>query len=156
LDAIPKPHRTKSRSVPTQVHGKTGIVAGYRLELNPRELGYHVTAFVRVRPIPGHLNKIAELAQTIPEITECHRVTGEECFILKVFFEGNFKLGSRIRQTSGTRANNNVYRAIVACPPEKSTSPVGCLRAEGEMSGNAATWVRGERRTDCPKKSAKS
>jgi|SRR5579862_50390 len=64
---------------------ESGILAGYRLELNPRELGYAVTAFVRVRPLPGHLNKIAELAPTIPEITECHRVTGEDCFILKVF-----------------------------------------------------------------------
>jgi len=66
---------------------ETGILAGYRLELNPKELGYHVTAFVRVRPLPGHLNKIAELAQAIPEVTECHRVTGEDCFILKVFLK---------------------------------------------------------------------
>lgn len=66
---------------------ESGILAGYRLELNPRELGYHVTAFVRVRPLPGHLQKIAELAQTIPQVTECHRVTGEDCFILKVFLK---------------------------------------------------------------------
>jgi|SRR5580700_1207309 Lrp/AsnC family leucine-responsive transcriptional regulator len=66
---------------------EAGILAGYRLELNPRELGYAVTAFVRVRPLPGHLNKIAELAQTTPEVTECHRVTGEDCFILKVFLK---------------------------------------------------------------------
>ena len=66
---------------------EAGILAGYRLELNPKELGYHVTAFVRVRPLPGHLNKIAELAQAIPEVTECHRVTGEDCFILKIFLK---------------------------------------------------------------------
>jgi Lrp/AsnC family transcriptional regulator, leucine-responsive regulatory protein len=66
---------------------ETVILIGYRLELNPKELGYNVTAFVRVRPIPGHLNKIAELAQTIPEVTECHRITGEDCFILKVFLK---------------------------------------------------------------------
>jgi Lrp/AsnC family transcriptional regulator, leucine-responsive regulatory protein len=66
---------------------ESGILTGYRLDLNPKELGYHVTAFVRVRPLPGHLNKIAELAQAIPEITECHRVTGEDCFILKVFLK---------------------------------------------------------------------
>ncbi len=54
------------------------ILAGYRLELNPKELGYHVTAFVRVRPLSGHLHKVAELAQAIPEVTECHRVTGED------------------------------------------------------------------------------
>jgi Lrp/AsnC family transcriptional regulator, leucine-responsive regulatory protein len=66
---------------------ETGIVAGYRLELNPKELGYSVTAFVRIRPLPGHLSKVAELAQGIPEVTECHRITGEDCFILKVLLK---------------------------------------------------------------------
>ena len=64
---------------------ESGVLAGFRLELNPKELGYPVMAFVRIRPLPGHLNKIAELAQSIPEVTECHRITGEDCFILKVY-----------------------------------------------------------------------
>jgi Lrp/AsnC family transcriptional regulator, leucine-responsive regulatory protein len=41
-------------------------------------------AFVRVRPLPGHMDKIAAVVQSIPQITECHRITGEDCFILKV------------------------------------------------------------------------
>jgi Lrp/AsnC family leucine-responsive transcriptional regulator len=64
---------------------ESGVIAGYRLELDPKELGHHVIAFVRIRPLPGHLPKIAELAQRIPEVTECHRITGEDCFILKVY-----------------------------------------------------------------------
>lgn len=63
---------------------ETGILVGYRIELNPKELGYNVSAFVRIRPLPGHLNKVAEVAQATPEVTECHRVTGEDCFIMKV------------------------------------------------------------------------
>ncbi len=63
---------------------ESGILEGYRLELNPKELGYNVMAFVRVRPLPGHVNKIADVVQSIPQITECHRITGEDCFILKV------------------------------------------------------------------------
>jgi Lrp/AsnC family leucine-responsive transcriptional regulator len=64
-----------------------GILAGYRLDLNPKELGYHVTAFVRIRPLPGHLSKVADLAQATPEVTECHRITGEDCFILKIYLK---------------------------------------------------------------------
>lgn len=64
---------------------ESGILAGFRLELSPKELGYHVIAFVRIRPLPGHLSKIAELAQSVPEVTECHRITGEDCFILKLY-----------------------------------------------------------------------
>ena len=39
-------------------------------------------------PIIDHRSaQFAELAQTIPEITECHRVTGEDSFILKLFLK---------------------------------------------------------------------
>jgi len=44
-----------------------------------------MAAYVRIRPNPGQLLKIAELAQHIPEVVECHRVTGEDCFVLKVY-----------------------------------------------------------------------
>jgi Lrp/AsnC family leucine-responsive transcriptional regulator len=61
------------------------VIQGYRLDINPAALGLPIAAYVRIRPNPGQLPKIAELAERIPEIVECHRVTGEECFILKVY-----------------------------------------------------------------------
>ena len=66
---------------------EAGIIAGYRLDLNPKALGFPVTAFVRIRPMPGQLPKIIALAQSMPEVSECHRSTGEECFILKVHLD---------------------------------------------------------------------
>jgi len=63
---------------------EAGVIQGYRLELNPVALGLPITAYIRIRPNPGQLPRIAELAQQIPEVVECHRVTGEDCFILKV------------------------------------------------------------------------
>lgn len=63
---------------------EAGVICGYRLELNPAALGLPITAYIRIRPSPGQLSKIAELARQIPEVVECHRVTGEDCFILKV------------------------------------------------------------------------
>jgi len=64
------------------------VIAGYGLELNPTALGYAVCAFVRVRPAPGQLPRIAELARRLPQVVECHRVTGEDCFVLKVYLPG--------------------------------------------------------------------
>jgi Lrp/AsnC family leucine-responsive transcriptional regulator len=64
---------------------EAGVIQGYRVELNPTALGLPITAYIRIRPSPGQLSKIAELAQQIPEVVECHRVTGEDCFILKVY-----------------------------------------------------------------------
>ncbi len=63
---------------------ETGIIQGYRLEINPVALGLPITVYVRIRPAAGQLPRIAELAQQIPEVVECHRVTGEDCFVLKV------------------------------------------------------------------------
>jgi Lrp/AsnC family transcriptional regulator, leucine-responsive regulatory protein len=64
---------------------EAGVIRGYCLDLNPTALGLPIVAYVRIRPNPGQLPRIAELAQQIPEVVECHRVTGEDCFILKVY-----------------------------------------------------------------------
>jgi len=62
-----------------------GVIQGYRLDINPAALGLPIAVYVRIRPNPGQLPKIADLADSIPEIVECHRVTGEDCFILKIY-----------------------------------------------------------------------
>jgi len=63
---------------------RLGVIRGYRLDVDPAALGLAMSAWVRVRPGPGQLPKIAELAQRTPEISECHRVTGEDCFVLRI------------------------------------------------------------------------
>jgi Lrp/AsnC family leucine-responsive transcriptional regulator len=63
---------------------RQGVITGYRAELDPRALGYPLTAIVRVKPAPGQLKRIPELAAEIPQVGECHRITGEDCFFLKV------------------------------------------------------------------------
>jgi Lrp/AsnC family leucine-responsive transcriptional regulator len=63
---------------------EAGIIRGCRLEVDPAALGYPIAAFIRVRPMPGKLPNIAELAASLPQVVECHRITGEDCFILKV------------------------------------------------------------------------
>jgi Lrp/AsnC family transcriptional regulator, leucine-responsive regulatory protein len=63
---------------------EAGVIRGCRLEIDPAALGYPIMAFIRVRPMPGKLPKIAELAVAMPQVVECHRITGEDCFVLKV------------------------------------------------------------------------
>lgn len=65
-----------------------GVIRGYRLDVDPAALGYPFSAFVRIRPGPGQLPKIAELAATLPQVSECHRITGEDCFLLRVHATG--------------------------------------------------------------------
>jgi Lrp/AsnC family leucine-responsive transcriptional regulator len=63
---------------------QAGVIAGYHLDIDPAAVGLPVTAFARIRPMPGSLPKIAELAAEIPEVTECYRITGEDCFLVKL------------------------------------------------------------------------
>jgi Lrp/AsnC family leucine-responsive transcriptional regulator len=63
---------------------RAGVIISYRMDVSPAALGLPVTAFVRVRPTAGQLPKVAELAARLPQITECYRITGEDCFLLKL------------------------------------------------------------------------
>lgn len=63
---------------------RAGVIRGYRLDIDPAAIGLPVTAWVRIRPAPGQLPKIAELAQRTPQVSECHRISGEDCFLMKI------------------------------------------------------------------------
>ena len=60
-----------------------GVIQRFRTEIDPRALGYQLGVVVRIRPAARQLEKIAELARRTPEVVECHRITGEDCFFMK-------------------------------------------------------------------------
>jgi Lrp/AsnC family leucine-responsive transcriptional regulator len=63
---------------------ESGVIRGYRLEVDPAAVGLPVAAWVRLRPGPGQVPRIAELARRTPEVVECHRISGEDCFLMRV------------------------------------------------------------------------
>jgi Lrp/AsnC family leucine-responsive transcriptional regulator len=64
-----------------------GVIRRWWLEIDPSALGYPICVYIRVRPMPGQLNKIAALANELPQVVEAHRVTGEDCFIIKAYIK---------------------------------------------------------------------
>lgn len=66
---------------------EAGIIKGTRLELDPRALGYPLAIYIRIRPMPGKLPEIPALAARLPQVVECHRITGEDCFIIKAYLD---------------------------------------------------------------------
>ena len=62
---------------------EAGVIQGYTVRLNPEALGLPLAAWLRIRPVPGQLRKVAEILGGLPEIVECDRVTGEDCFIAR-------------------------------------------------------------------------
>lgn len=59
-----------------------GVITSYRAEVDPRALGYPLAVVIRIRPAPRQIAKVAELAQRTPELVECHRITGDDCFFM--------------------------------------------------------------------------
>ena len=61
-----------------------GVIEGYRTRLSPRALGYSLSAILRVRPAPRELRKVADIARETTEVVECHRITGDDCYFMKL------------------------------------------------------------------------
>ena len=63
---------------------EAGVITGFRAEVNPAVLGYPITAFIRWTSNGPDCARLGEVAKDVPEILECHRITGEESYMLKV------------------------------------------------------------------------
>jgi Lrp/AsnC family leucine-responsive transcriptional regulator len=63
---------------------RAGVITGYHARVDPKALGYALAVVVRVAPATRQLQRIPELARDTPEVVECHRITGEDCFFLKL------------------------------------------------------------------------
>jgi Lrp/AsnC family leucine-responsive transcriptional regulator len=66
---------------------ESGVIDRYAAILNPTALGFGVIAFVSVTLGGGRrvdLQKFKEIVADVPEILECHVVTGEADYLLKV------------------------------------------------------------------------
>lgn len=59
------------------------MIEGYTVKINPKALGLPLAAWLGIRPIPGQLQKVAEILRDIPEVVECDLVAGEDCFIAR-------------------------------------------------------------------------
>jgi Lrp/AsnC family leucine-responsive transcriptional regulator len=62
----------------------TGVILRYRTEVDPAKLGLAVRAFVKITVAGDRLSNFARLARSVPEVVECHRVTGNESFLVQV------------------------------------------------------------------------
>lgn len=58
------------------------VIRGYRADVNPRALGYNMTAMIRVSTQQGR--PYAEYVAACPEIIDCYTVTGEDGAVMRV------------------------------------------------------------------------
>jgi len=59
-----------------------GVILGYHARIDPHALGLSISAVIRVRPLPRQLQDVARIAQESPEVVDCRRITGEDCYVM--------------------------------------------------------------------------
>jgi Lrp/AsnC family leucine-responsive transcriptional regulator len=62
-----------------------GYIRGYTVVIDPQAIGYGVQAIVRMNPLPGALREVERMIQETPAFIECDKVTGEDCFIGRLY-----------------------------------------------------------------------
>lgn len=75
-----------SPSVTERIHKlqDAGAIQNYTITVDPKVFGLGIAAHVRLRALPGAVNKLTQMLIDTPEIVEADRVTGEDCFVAKV------------------------------------------------------------------------
>ncbi len=67
-----------------------GIITGSRLMVKPKTLGLNICAFVHVSlSESNHYQEVIEALKKIPEVVECHFVTGKHALLIKLFCRDN-------------------------------------------------------------------
>ena len=60
-----------------------GVITGYGARIDPRALGLRMMAILRLKTTHEHIPACLKQFAALPHVVEAHRVTGEDCFILK-------------------------------------------------------------------------
>lgn len=97
-----------------------GVLDGFTIALNPVKLGYPLQAIIRVRPMPGMLHIVEKLIEETPQVVECDKVTGDDCFIAKLFVRDMAELDTLLDRIAEKAQTNT---SIVKSTPVKRRLP---------------------------------
>ncbi|MFP2423455.1 Lrp/AsnC family transcriptional regulator [Pseudescherichia vulneris] len=98
-----------------------GVIQGYGARVNLSALGYTLQALVRVRPLPGLLQKVDKYIQAMPECIECDKVTGEDCFVMRLVVKDIAQLDTLL---DGLAEFAQCNTSVVKSSPVKRRLPV--------------------------------
>ena len=96
----------------------TGVIQGYRAQLDPRKLGLGVMVYVSIQ-IDNHSDQEAirfeERIRNLPEVVSCHSVSGSFDFMLVVVSQdldsyADFSMNT-LRRLPGIKTHDHQFRA---------------------------------------------
>ena len=107
---------------PSSVHQRvrkledSGVIKGYRAEVDREALGLFVTALVAVMPLdPRQPDDLPERVVELSEVEDCYSVAGEANYILKVRTKTTERLEDllrRLREKAGVATRTTIVLSI--------------------------------------------
>ncbi|MCL5996239.1 MAG: Lrp/AsnC family transcriptional regulator [Chloroflexi bacterium] len=61
-----------------------GVITGYHAEIDPVKIGLPILAIIRIASTGAAFTQCADAVKHMPEVLECHRITGNDSFSIKV------------------------------------------------------------------------
>jgi Lrp/AsnC family transcriptional regulator, regulator for asnA, asnC and gidA len=69
---------------------KLGVITGSEFSINPKKIGFNTCAYVGIFLDSAHLYpEVVEQLEKIPEITQCHYITGGYSIFIKIYTRNN-------------------------------------------------------------------
>lgn len=95
-----------------------GVITGYGARVDAKALGLATSAIIRLRTTHEHIRSCLDLFAGMPEVIDVWRVTGEDCFILRVLVPAPEDLERIVDAVAkfGAVATNVVLRSEPAKP----------------------------------------
>ena len=115
-----------------------GVIQGYGARINPRAVGLTMMAIIRLRTTHEHIKTCLKKFGEIANIVEVHRVTGEDCFILKVLVPTPEDLETIVDRIAGF---GSVTTSVVL--RSEQPRPIGreLIRLSNDMRGSTASPI---------------
>ena len=99
---------------------EAGVIEGYSAKINQQALRLPLSVYLRIRPVPGQLQKVVSILIDMEAVVECDRVTGEDCFIAKAYVRSIEELEKLIDKLIPFAMTNT---SIIQSSPVKNRLP---------------------------------
>jgi Lrp/AsnC family leucine-responsive transcriptional regulator len=119
-----------------------GVIRGYTADIDPKAVGYGLTAVIAIRTSECGEGVGEELAM-IPEVQEVHEVAGDDCFYIKVRTQDTDSLGRLLREKLKAVRNVDSTRTTVVLKTFKEGNVLP-IELGGDLAEDIKRKVRGK------------
>jgi Lrp/AsnC family leucine-responsive transcriptional regulator len=102
-----------------------GVIQGYEVRLDPRKIGFGLTAFIFVKANDKQgEHDTGERLKQHPNVLEVHHIAGEDCYLAKVRATDTEELGRMLRADFSSMASVVSTRTTIVLGTLKESSRI--------------------------------